>query len=232
MTEDLLSNQISVRPYVCNTVRAVGTIKPQFDAGQKGFLPPQLRILGTGFWLQHTEAFVTCAHVVGQLVQGPVEISGMLVVGGNGAPYLKASVTFIDYMHDLAVLHVEGDGNFLQQQSANGLDFIDRQIQVGERVAYAGFPFGNLLLNELHAPVYSEGLIGTDILEGNEGPKIIQISGPIAGGYSGAPIVLQSEPSKILAVVANSPSKEAGDASIFRGIHWAHLKEIFDLLKS
>lgn len=228
---DPQQNNQNKKPYVCNAVLAVGTLKPEFDPAQKNFIPPQLRVRGTGFWLKHHEAFITCAHVVADLAQTPIELSGMLVVGGNGAPYLKATISVIDFMHDLAVLHVDGDDNFLKQQSEAGFDIIDKAIEVGEKVAYAGFPFGNLLLNERHTPTYSEGVIGTDILDKN-GPKEIQISGPIAGGYSGAPIVLQSDPSKIIAVVSNSPSKEAGDASIFKGIHWTHLKEILDLIGS
>ncbi len=218
------------KPFVSRAVRAVGTLKPEFNPAQGGFIPPQLKVRGTGFWLKNPEAFITCAHVVQDIAQMPIELAGMLVVGGNGAPYKKATISVLDFMHDLGVLHVEGEQEFLTEQLKNAFELVDEPLEVGEKIAYAGFPFGNLLLNEMHTPAYSEGVISTDVLE-KDGPKIIQISGPIAGGYSGAPIVLQKN-SKIVGVVANSPSKEAGDASIFRGIHWVHLKEINDLIKS
>ncbi len=219
------------KPFVCTAVRAVGTLKPEFNPEVKAFIPPQLKVRGTGFWLKHSEAFITCAHVVADIAQTPIELSGMLVVGGNGADYLKAVISVLDYMHDLAILHVEGSDEFLKEQSNQGFELINTPLRVGEKVAYAGFPFGNLLLNEKHTPTYSEGVIGTDVFAG-EGSKFIQISGSIAGGYSGAPIVLKSDPSKVLAVVSNSPMEEVGVAGIFRGIHYSHIEKILDLIKS
>lgn len=87
------------------------------------------------------------------------------------------------------------------------------------------------MLNTKHSPTYSEGVVGSEILE-DTFPKMIQISGSVAGGYSGCPIILKSDPNKVIAVLANSPSKAAGNASIFRGIHWKHLKGLFELTKS
>ncbi len=224
-----MTNNIS--PIVCGAVRAVGVIKPEFNAQQKNFMPPQLRVNGTGFWLKHREAFITCAHVVQGLLCAPIEVTGMLVVGGNGFEYRKASISIIDYVHDLAALRIEADKPYIDAQIASALEIVDRKINVGEQIAYAGFPFGNELLNSKHTPTYSEGVVGSEILEDTL-PKIIQISGPVASGYSGCPIVLKGEPTKIIAVLANSPSKAAGEASIFRGIHWKHLKELLELMKS
>lgn len=100
-------------PIVCSAVRAVGVIKPEFNPQQKGFMPPQLRVNGTGFWLKNYETFITCAHVVQSILSGPIEVAGMLVVGGNGFEYRKATISIIDYAHDLAVLHVEADKTYL-----------------------------------------------------------------------------------------------------------------------
>lgn len=218
-------------PIVCHAVRAVGVIKPEFDPNRRNFQPPQLRVGGTGFWLKRQEAFITCAHVVQGILGAPIEVAGMLVVGGNGFEYRKATISVIDFARDLAVLSVEADKNYLDQQVATGLEIIDRNMNIAERVAYAGFPLGNELLNSRHSPTYSEGVIGSEILEDTV-PKMIQISGSVAGGYSGSPIILLSDPNKVVAVLANSPSKAAGDASIFRGIHWKHLKGLFDLINS
>jgi S1-C subfamily serine protease len=218
-------------PYVCSAVRTVGVIKPQFDSGRDGFLFPLHKIIGTGFWLREQKAFITTAHVVEDTAGVPIEVSGMLVVGGNGTSSKKATVEILDYMHDLAVLKIEADDAFLEHQIANGLDIYDKPIVVGEKVCYAGFPFGNALLNTKHTPAYTEGLVSTEILEDTL-PKTIQISGAVAAGYSGAPIVLMDEPQKMIAVLANAISKDAGTANIFHGIHWKHVRALFDLIRS
>ncbi|MBN1663114.1 MAG: trypsin-like peptidase domain-containing protein [Deltaproteobacteria bacterium] len=219
------------RPYVCDAVRTVGIVKPQFDPAIKGFHPPQLRVDGTGFWLKNYELFITCSHVVQNILGVSIDIAGMLVVGGNGVEYRKASIAAIDFLHDLAVLNIEADNEFIKQQVNTGLEITDREISISENIAYAGFPLGNELLNSRHSPTYSEGIIGSEILEDTI-PKMIQISGPVTGGYSGGPIVSMDEPWRILAVVANSPSQQAGNASIFRGIHWKHLKALCELMRS
>lgn len=218
-------------PYVCRAVRTVGVIKPQFDSHAAGFLLPIHKIIGTGFWLKEQKAFITTAHVVENMTGVPIELSGMLVVGGNGTVCKKATVEILDYIHDLAVLKVEAEDTFLARQILDGLDIYDKSIVVGEKVCYAGFPFGNALLNTKQTPAYAEGLVGTEILEDTL-PKTIQISGAVAAGYSGAPIVLKNEPQKVIAVLANSISKDAGTANIFHGIHWKHIKALFELIES
>lgn len=224
-------NQVDTRPLVCRAVRSVGTIKPQFDPQNKSFRPPTLTVRGTGFWLKESNSFVTCCHVVEELLRGTIDQTGMLVVGGNGFDYQKATVSVLDYAHDLAVLKIEAPSEYLIEQAKTGLSLVDRTVNVAERVSYAGFPFGNALLNSKHSPTYSEGIVGTEVLE-DTNPKTIQISGPVAGGYSGSPIVLCAEPNKVIAVLANSPSEKAGQASIFRGISWKHVKAICGLVSS
>ncbi|MDD5040690.1 MAG: serine protease [Patescibacteria group bacterium] len=209
----------------------MGIVKPIFDPAIKGFHPPQLRVDGTGFWLKTYGLFVTCTHVVQNVLGVSIDVAGMLVVGGNGVEYRKATIATIDSLHDLAVLNIEADEEYIKQQVNTGLELIGREISISEKIAYAGFPLGNELLNSRHSPTYSEGVIGSDILEDTI-PKMIQISGPVTGGYSGGPVVLKDEPDKIIAVVANSPSQKAGNASIFRGIHWKHLKALCELMRS
>ena len=213
---------------VCRAVRCVGTIKPQFDAKTKSFMAPTLAVSGTGFWLKEGKSFVTCAHVVESMLRGTIEQTGMLVVGGNGCDYQKATVAILDFAHDLAVLSLEVTKEYIEQQCKSGLSLVDRHINVGEKVAYAGFPFGNEILNSKHSPTYSEGIVGTEVLDDTT-PKTIQISGAVAGGYSGSPITLRDDPGKVIAVLANSPSVQAGQASIFQGISWRHVKEICEL---
>lgn len=154
----------------------------------------------------------------------------MLVVGGNGVEYKKATISEVDFVHDLAVLQIEADNAYLESQVASGLEINEEELEVGEAVSYAGFPLGNQLLNQRHSPTYAEGVIGQEILSEN-GPKWVQISGPVVGGYSGGPIILK-ESGKVVGVVSNSPSKEAGDAGIFKAVHWKHLKGVADLMNS
>lgn len=230
-----MQTQYNLQPLL-GAVRSVGVIKPRFNPEQKAFEPPRLEIFGTGFWLK-SGLFLTCEHVIREILNIPIDIAGLLVVGGNQKPYRKASVSIIDPMHDLAVLVIEPENQNdiakLQEEIKLGLEVDEsRSVAVGEKIAYAGYPMGNLLLNEVHSPAYAEGVIGSEVLEFKDGPKTIQISGPVIGGYSGAPIVLRDEPTKVVSVVSHSPNKEAGQASIFRGVHWKHIKAVDSLVNS
>ncbi len=218
------------QPNVCIAARTVGVSKPIFDPNRRDFSPPQLTVLGTGFWIKNKNVFVTCAHVVQGILGGQIEISGMLVVGGNGNEYKKAVVFCIDFQHDLAVLAIEADLEFITSQNKNGLDLNEEKIEVGEKVGYAGFPFGMSLLNEKHSPTYAEGVVGQEMID-HQGPKFVQISGPVIGGYSGSPVVLK-ESGKVIGMVSNSPSIEAGNANIFKAVHWIHIKELVRLIES
>ena len=62
--------------------------------------------------------------------------------------------------------------------------------------------------------------------------KQVQISGQVAHGFSGSPIVKMSDSMKVIGVVANSPTEAIGQANIFRGVSWQHLKAICDLANS
>lgn len=218
-------------------VRAVGFIKPKFDPQQQGFLPPQLEVIGTAFLLRDRQVVITCDHVVRQFANLPVELAGILVIGQKGN-YRPVSIDCVDYAHDLAVLRFkkliqENDEQFkgfLKTQFDTGLELTDIYAEVGDKVAYAGFPLGNQLLTQLHEPTYTEGVIGMKV-RNSEIRKEVQISGSVTGGFSGAPIISQGT-KKIVAMVSNSPSQEAGNAGIFMGISWEHIKAIANLAKS
>ena len=219
------------RPPVCQAVRAVGIVKPKFNPQHAAFDKPSLDIRGTGFWLKTEHQFVTCAHVVGDLVSRPIESAGRLVMGGNRFPYVRATIQVLDIQHDLALLSIHASEDEIEKQVATGLELTRQETTVSERVAYAGFPFGNILLNQNHSPTYAEGNIGNDEL--NElSPKQIQVSGQVAGGFSGAPIVLANNPQCVVAILSNSPSEEVGHANIFRGISWRHLGALCMLANS
>ena len=137
----------------------------------------------------------------------------------------------LDIQHDLALLSIHASEDEIDKQVATGLELTKQETMVSERVAYAGFPFGNILLNQKHSPTYAEGIIGNDEL--NElSPKQVQISGQVAGGFSGSPIVLANKPQCVIATLSNSPSEEVGQANIFRGISWRHLGALCTLANS
>ncbi len=219
------------RPNVCKAVRAVGILKPKFNPAKATFDPPTIDVLGTGFWLKQEGLFVTCGHVISNLLSGPIDFTGMLVVGGNGFSYCRASIDVYDLMHDLAVLSMHLPGEQLKHQIDTGLSIADKNAAVSDRVSYAGFPFGNILLNNRHSPTYAEGIVGNDIL-GEPFSKQVQISGQVAHGFSGSPIVKMSDSMKVIGVVADSPTEAIGQANIFRGVSWQHLRAICNLANS
>jgi len=232
-------NAINNAPSIMKAVRSVGIIKPKFDPLQQGFVPPQLEVIGTAFLLKEFNIIVTCAHVVQKFINLPVELGGMLVVGKE-ANYQPVSIDRIDFVHDLAVLRFRKNSQtppamhnqMLETEFSDGLHISEINPIVSSEVMYAGYPLGNVLLNSRHDPSYSEGVISVCNRENEYGRKEIQISGSIVGGFSGSPVVLKSDPEKVLGVVSNSPSIEAGNAGIFMAIAFNHLKALADLSSS
>jgi S1-C subfamily serine protease len=208
-----------------NSVRSIGTLKPTFDFGGQKFLPPQLNILGTGFWVSEG-VFITCAHVVQGLLSGPLELVGMLVVGGNKSPYLKATISVLDLEHDLAVLQI-ADKNYHVTQKVNGLNINTKKELVGMNIRFAGYPLGNQLLNEEHTPIFSKGSIAHTSSSVNRLRKEIKISGFVEGGFSGSPVV--DDEDNLIGVVANHPQQTK---SIFNIISWEHVSKLIDLENS
>jgi hypothetical protein len=226
-------------PIVYKAVRAVGVLRPKLQATP---LPGQafadrLDVRGTAFWVKSAGVLVTCAHVIQDLVVVPIEIAGLLVVG-NGSGYHRATIGSVDFDHDLAILRLppETPPDFMDREIADGLELADSVPAVGAKVAYAGFPFGTLLLSTTHSPTYAEGVVGSDLRQGQDrnAPyrREIQVSGSVAGGFSGAPIVSGEQPGHVVGVLSNSPSASAGQASIFMGVSYAHVKALAALARS
>lgn len=71
---------MSTNQKLLSAVRTVGILKPKFNPVAKGFDSPRLEVNGTGFWIDNG-SFITCAHVVENLLNQPIEITGILVVG-------------------------------------------------------------------------------------------------------------------------------------------------------
>lgn len=226
-------------PPILKAVRAVGIIKPKFDPQQQGFIPPQLEIKGTAFLLKNFNIVVTCAHVIQEFINLPVELVGMLVIGKE-TNYQPISIDSVDFVHDLAVLRFRKNAQtpqgmfdqMIKKEFEDGLLISENDPVVSDGVMYASYPLGNILLNAKHDPSYSEGVISMCGRENEFGRKDFQISGNIIGGYSGSPVTLKSDFQKVVGIVSNSPSKEAGDAGIFMAVSYKHIKALAELSNS
>lgn len=216
-------------PPIYTAVRAVGVLRPKFQskpvAGK--VFADELSVRGTAFWLKNEKILVTCAHVLKGLVEAPIEISGLLVVGNQGN-YQRATIGIVDLEHDLAILHLVAPPELIQQEANSGLLLADSYPDVGLKVAYCGFPLGNQLLDEKHLPTYAEGVVGAAFTP-TTGKKKIRITGTVVGGFSGSPIVDIAKPDHVVGVLSDSPSKEAGDADIFTAVSWEYLKALSKL---
>jgi len=220
-------------PLVYQAARAVGVLKPKIQSKVQGqVFSDSLDVRGTGFWLKDYKVIITCCHVVQDLLSLPIETAGLLVIGNRGN-YLRAVVSVLDFEHDLAVIQLYADiaPEVIAHELETGLNIAENDPSVGTQVGYAGYPFGTQLLSSTHAPTYSQGIVGAETRsQGNR--KDIQITGTVAGGFSGAPIVEINNPSKIVAVLSNSPNQAIGQAGIFMGISWKHVKAIAELANS
>lgn len=225
---------MSNTPYVHGAVRAIGTLKPKFDPGTPGkVFSDHLSVFGTGFWLKEEKVLVTCAHVIQELINGPVEMAGLLVVGKAGQ-YKRAVIDVVDMGHDLATLKlVNTDGRpisdeELAAEAGTGLDLVSITPNVSTAVAYSGFPMGERLLNQVHDPSYSEGVISVNARL-DQGRKQIQISGPVVGGFSGSPVVLKEDPTKLVGVVSNGPVVNGVAPGLFMAVSWEHVQKLAQL---
>jgi hypothetical protein len=211
-------------PLIYSAVRAVGVLKPQFQTqpiGGQAFID-KLDVRGTAFWLKNEKILITCAHVVRGIAETPLELAGLLVVGYRNS-YIRASIGVVDYIRDLAVLHLVANQSDIDIEAATGLTIANHYPEVGVRVGYAGFPLGTQLLVASPHPTYAVGVIGTQMRQQSVHLKNIQISGPVVGGYSGSPIVREDSPEQVIGVISNSPSPEAGQAGIFMATSWEHI---------
>lgn len=229
----MTTDSTSAEPVVYRAARAVGVLKPKLQPNPKGqIFADTLDVRGTAFWVRQPQVLVTCAHVIQDLVVVPIEVAGLLVIGNHGN-YLRAVVGALDFDHDLALLHLPPDTalDVVAKETSDGLDIADGYLAVGAPVAYAGYPFGIQLLNSTHSPTYAEGVVASAVRV-QPRRKEIQVSGSVAGGFSGAPIVDKANPTNVIAVLSNAPSKEAGQANIFMGISWEHVRALVGLAGS
>lgn len=219
-------------PQIYRSVRAVGTFKPKFNPRQGKVFADELNVIGTAFWLKDYKVLVTCAHVIQTLLVGPLELAGLLVVGHSGN-YRRAVIGAVDLGHDLAVLTLVDDagtvvaGEELDKEAATGLSLTSKYKPIATKVAYAGFPLGNQLLDKLHSPTYSEGVIGVEKKE-QPARKVIQVSGPVVPGFSGSPVVDASS-QELVGVISDGPQQSQ---NIFLAVSWEHVKALAALAAS
>ncbi len=155
---------INKEPAVYRAVRAVGVLRPKFQPKANSIFADQLDVRGTAFWIKRKNFLITCAHVVQDLVSASVEVTGLLVIGNNGN-YTQATIDLIDFRHDLAILRLpkETPTEVLEHESESGLEVTNLYPEIGDNVAYSGFPAGLTLLDHTHAPTYAEGVISAPV---------------------------------------------------------------------
>jgi len=216
-------------PPVYGAVRAVGTLRPKFNPVGGKIFADELNVVGTAFWLKEEKALITCAHVVQNLVGPEIELTGLLVVGNSGN-YRRALIGAIDVQHDLALLKLLGDdnkplsGEALVEEANDGLALPSTYPSVGDAVAYAGFPLGNQLLDQVHSPTYSEGVVGIQRRD-NGLRREIQISGAVVGGFSGSPVVLKEDSTQVLGAIAKGPVSGGQSSNIFMALIYIQYEE-------
>jgi hypothetical protein len=226
-------------PRVYGAVRAVGVLRPRFNpAAGQGF-SNELNVIGTAFWLKEFKVLVTCSHVVSPLFGPAIETTGMLVVG-NAGNYRRAVIQCLDLQHDLAVLSLVANtsdrlisGTELDQEASSGLELVSSYEPVATAVAYVGFPLGLQLMNEVHSPTYSEGVIGVELKGHSLARKEVQISGAVIGGFSGSPVVTRGGDNRVIGVVSGGPAAGPGQGGdFFMAVSWEHVVGLAKLAAS
>lgn len=215
-------SEISLGDILLDNVASVATFKPKFNPQSGKIFSDELNVLGTAFWATKEKVLVTCAHVIEELTKSPIELAGLLVIGYKGNFY-RASVGIIDNQHDLATLDVM---DAFDTKNISELEISKKYPAVSSQVAWAGYPLGNFLLNQVHQPTYSEGVVGID-KRVESFRKYIQISGTVIGGYSGSPVVDKKNGS-IIGVVSNGPQ----NTGIFMAVSFEHLESLVSLKTS
>jgi hypothetical protein len=205
--------------------------------GGQGF-SNELNVIGTAFWLKEFKVLMTCAHVVGHLLGPAIEQTGLLVVG-NAGNYRRAIIRCLDLQHDLAVLSLMDQagallaGPELEQEAETGLRLVSDYEAVATPVAYVGFPLGLQLMNEVHSPTYSEGVIGVARKGNALERKDVQISGAVIGGFSGSPVVTRGSENRVIGVVSNGPTGGPGQGGdFFMAVSWEHVAALAKLATS
>lgn len=145
-----------------------------------------------------------------------------MVVGYEGK-YFRTAIGLLDIQHDLAVLKIIDDFNF---DEIPFLEISSDYKPVATNVAWSGYPLGNYLLNQIHEPTYSEGIIGIQ-KRIDQLRKNIQISGTVVGGYSGSPVIEKST-GQVIGVVADGPQ----NAGIFMAVSFEHINALIKLSNS
>lgn len=212
------------------SVRSVGFLKPSLKQDQTGLgFEPYFEIVGTSFWIKGTPFLVTCAHVVHGFINSFQELSGILMVQTKKNGYVPALIKAVDWEHDLALLRLspEAEVSLGEQESKTGLLLEALDIKPGSKVGYSGYPLGLQLTDQQHNPTYDEGLVSK--LHITPFRKSVQISGAVAPGYSGGPVVLIDRPEVLIGVISNSPSEEAGITGNYMAISVEHVRALIDL---
>jgi S1-C subfamily serine protease len=148
---------------------------------------------GSGFFVSKLGHIVTNEHVVRQC--------GSVTVGDNANKQLTASVLEIDKRNDLALLRISSTQMAeLAPLASEGL-FKSDDVELGEDVLVAGYPYGDLFSNSIKV---TKGIVSSNKGMGNDKSQF-QIDAAVQSGNSGGPIY--DENGNIVGVVISQLNK-------------------------
>lgn len=229
-------------PRFMSAVKWIGIANPVLEPNEATgeMFRTERKILGTGFYIKGKPYIVTCHHVISPFLTDEESVAEEILSGvrsairevllvGSAFGFNTASIVGIDLKHDIAILeeHVEKDK---RKDHANKFGFkIGREFpNVGERVAYAGYPMGDVLCYENHHATYAEGAVGSVPRNTPELNKI-QVTGPTTGGYSGGPLFSRYNQETLYGMVYEQPPERgATDAAIFYAVGANHVYNLLN----
>ena len=127
---------------------------------------------GSGFIYQKSNLVVTCAHVVGDVGGGTINLQ----FPDSPDVFLPAKVVITDHEHDIALLKFEPDRN------RKFLNISQEESKEGMQVMFSGYPF------ELMSLTTHQGIISSIVIDPT-GMKSYSIDGTVNPGNSGGPLM-------------------------------------------
>lgn len=229
-------------PKFMEAVKWIGIANPVLQPSEETgeMFSTERKILGTGFYIKNKPYIVTCHHVISPFLKDTEAEAGEILSGvrssirevllvGSAYGFNTASVVGVDMKHDIAILeeHVDKERR-KKHANAFGFKFGKEFPNVGERVAYAGYPMGDALCYENHHATYAEGAIGS-VPRSTPDLNKIQITGPTTGGYSGGPLFSRYNQETLYGMVYEQPSERgASDAAIFYAVGANHVHNLLN----
>lgn len=149
---------------------------------------------GTGFMVGPGGVFLTCAHVVSDMVNVSIALEGTNT-------WRKASVIAVDEPGDLALLHVDdrdGAADWLLLAPP------DSTPALGDALGLLGYPLGGDLG---HSLTYSQGVVNS--LRRQNDVSVLQVDTGAAPGSSGGPVFRRAD-GRVVGVMTSGLANKPG----------------------